>query len=156
MPFQNRADGKQLLKSSLGAIVLTVLMGAVASSLAQAEAPFDGPKFKRGLWRFDRTLEYPDGVKRGEVTRCVDPTVAMKGTFASPDVGNCRSARAQRVDNRYTFENRCDYMGPVRTAIIVHSDEAYTELNVPKANKFSPVDKVVARRVGDCESAEVR
>ena len=137
-----------------GLVALT--LAAVASSAVHAEAPFEGPTFRKGLWRFDRTLEYRDQVKQGEIIRCVDPTVAMKGTFASPDIGNCRSDRAVRVNNRYTFENRCDYMGPVRTAIIVDSDESYTELNVPKANRFSPIDKVVARRVGDCDSSAER
>ena len=138
-----------------GALVLAAA-GVVASPpvLAEAEAPFDGPKFKRGLWRFDRTLAYRDAVRSGETTRCVDPTNAMKGIFASPDIGSCRSARAVRVSNSYNFENRCDYMGPVRTQITVHSAEAYTEVNIPKAKKYLPVDKVVARRIGDCEASE--
>ena len=60
-----------------------------------------------------------------EMTRCVDPTVSMKATFASPSVGNCVSAKPEKSDNKYTFSNRCDYMGPVSTVITVHSAESY-------------------------------
>lgn len=88
------------------------------------------------------------------MTRCVDPTNAMRGIFASPDVGTCRSAKAERVRNGYTFANRCDYLGPVRTEITVDSEEGYTELNIPKAGNYRLVDKVVARRIGDCDSVE--
>jgi hypothetical protein len=148
----NRASTR-LPRFIAGALTLAIA-GVLAAPPARAEAPFEGPKFKRGLWRFDRTLAYPDTARSGETTRCVDPTTAMKGIFSSPDVGNCRSARAVRVANRYQFENRCDYMGPVRTLITVHSDEAYTELNIPKSNRYRPVDKVVAHRVGDCAASE--
>lgn len=128
---------------------------AAASSLARAES-FDGPQFRRGLWRFDRTLEDRDHriARREEMTRCVDPTNAMKGIFASRDIGNCRSAKAERVQNGYTFAHRCDYLGPVRTAITVHSEEAYTELNISKSGNFQQVDKVIARRIGDCDVSE--
>jgi hypothetical protein len=154
MSFRERAISR-LIKLTAAAITLAIAgVVAPALALAEAEAPFDGPKFKRGLWRFDRTLAYRDTVRSGGTTRCVDPTSAMKGIFTSPDIGNCRSARAIRVANRYQFENRCDYMGPVRTLITVHSDEAYTELNIPKNNHSRPVDKVVAHRVGDCDAEE--
>jgi hypothetical protein len=153
MSFRSRTATSGRLRFT-GGVLLVALACAVASSPVLAEAPFDGPKFKRGLWRFDRTLAYPDTVRSREITRCVDPTNAMKGIFTSPDVGNCRSARAVRVANSYNFENRCDYMGPVRTLITVHSEEAYTELNIPKANNYLPVDKVVAHRIGDCEASE--
>lgn len=149
----NRMIRKTVPHASSLLVALMVVVGA-APATAQDEASFSGPTFRKGLWRFDRTLEYRDHVREGKVTRCVDPTNAMRGTFASPHIGNCRSDRAQRVANRYTFENRCDYMGPVRTHITVHSDEAYTELNVPKANVFQPIDRVVAKRIGDCDSVE--
>jgi hypothetical protein len=133
-------------------LVAIALASAASLSFAQAEtSSFDGPSFRKGLWRFARTLEFRDHVQQRDVTRFVDPTNAMRGTFSSPDIGNCRSARAERVANRYTFANRCDYMGPVQTQITVHSNEAYTELNIPKA-VYQPIDKVVARRIGDCEA----
>ncbi len=85
------------------------------------------------------------------MTRCVDPTVAMKATFSSPSVGNCVSTRPEKSDNQYIFSNRCDYMGPVSTVITVQSDEAYTEVNELSVGKLPRVESVVANRVGDCQ-----
>ena len=85
------------------------------------------------------------------MTRCVDPTVAMKATFSSPSVGNCVSAKPEKSDNKYTFSNRCDYMGPVSTVITVHSDESYEEVNELTVGKHPRSELVVAKRVGDCQ-----
>ncbi len=130
---------------------MALLIAAAATSSARAEST-EGPKFQRGLWQFDRVLEYPDAgiVTQNAIKRCVDPTNAMKGIFAAQNIGACRSTPAERVDNLYTVANRCDYLGPVRTELTVHSEQAYTELNVSKAGNFRAVDKVVARRIGDC------
>ena len=86
-----------------------------------------------------------------EMTRCVDPTHAMKATFSSAPVGNCVSATPERSDNKYTFANRCDYMGPVSTVITVHSDESYTEINELHVGKLPRTELVVAKRIGDCQ-----
>lgn len=153
--MRNRTSVTRLSSLVCGAIAL-MMAGAVDSSFAQTES-FDGPTFRKGLWRFARTVEYPNHrvvVRQQEMTRCVDPTNAMKGTFASPHIGSCRSAKAERVDNRYTFANRCDYMGPVRTDITVHSEEAYVEVNIPKFGNFLQVDRVLAQRIGDCDDVE--
>lgn len=85
------------------------------------------------------------------MTRCVDPTVAMKATFSSPSVGNCVSAKPEKSDNKYTFSNRCDFMGPVSTVITVNSDESYTEVNELTVGKLPRTELVVAHRVGDCQ-----
>lgn len=157
MLFRDRTAVTRLAKFTYGAIAI-VIAGSAGSSVAWAEVPFGGPTFRKGLWRFDRTLEYPNHrvvVRQEELTRCVDPTHAMKGTFSSPDIGSCRSTKPERSENRYTFESRCDFMGPVRTDIIVHSDEAYTETNgLLNAGNFPKVDKVIAQRIGDCGLSE--
>jgi hypothetical protein len=146
-----------VLWGALFALLLS--FGAFTSNPARSET-FEGPGFRHGLWRFDRTLEYPDHrlvARREEVTRCVDPTKGMKGTFASPNVGSCRSSQPEQKGNRYTFHNRCDYLGPVRTEITVHSEDSYTEINSFRdSNDFPKVDKVVAERIGDCNGAEPR
>ena len=85
------------------------------------------------------------------MTRCVDPTLAMKATFSSPSVGNCVTAKPEKSDNKYTFANRCDFMGPVSTVITVHSEESYTELNEITVGKLPRQELVIAKRVGDCQ-----
>lgn len=84
------------------------------------------------------------------MTRCVDPTQAMKATFSPLAVGSCVSARPEKTANKYIFSNRCDYMGPVNTVITVHSAESYTELNQVKVG-VQRAELVVARRIGDCQ-----
>jgi hypothetical protein len=146
---------KQALRD-LACPVIAVVMAAATVTAVRAEL-VDSPKFQRGLWQFDRVLEYPDAglvTRHDGIKRCVDPTTAMKGIFASPSIGSCRSSAAERVDNQYTFANRCDYLGPVRTEITVHSAHAYTELNVSKAGNFRAVDTVSAKRLGDCDATQ--
>jgi hypothetical protein len=137
--------------------VATALI-AVGPISSQAKADgFDGPSFRKGMWHFVRTLELVAHRKtkyrlqEREMTRCVDPTVAMKATFSSPSVGNCVTAKPEKSDNTYTFSNRCDYMGPVSTVITVHSDESYTEVNELTVGKLPRTELVVAKRVGDCQ-----
>jgi hypothetical protein len=137
---------------------LAVALFAVGPLSSQAKAEgFDGPSFKKGLWHFVRTLELVAHRKtkyrllEREMTRCVDPTVAMKATFSSPSVGNCVSAKPEKSDNKYTFSNRCDFMGPVSTVITVNSEESYTEVNELTVGKLPRTELVVAHRVGDCQ-----
>ncbi len=129
----------------------------VASPITPSRAdPFEGPSFRRGMWHFVRTVDLilhkktKQRLAQRELTQCVDPTHAMIATFASPSVGNCVSAKAQKFDNNYLFSNRCDFMGPVSTVITVHSDEAYTELNEATVG-LAKSELVVARRIGDCQ-----
>jgi hypothetical protein len=135
-------------------------VAAVAAPLlppsAQADEAFEGPKFRQGEWHFVRTLEATMQARgrirllEREMTRCVDPTEAMKATFSSAPVGNCHSAKPERVANQYIFSKRCDYMGPVSTVITVQSDEAYTEVNELTVGKMPRTELVVAQRIGDC------
>lgn len=135
--------------------IALILAAPLTSSHALAEEAFGGPTFRKGLWRFVRTLEIVKQDVRQkllerEMTRCVDPTHAMKATFSSAPVGNCQSSRPEKVNNKYIFANRCDYMGPVSTVITVQSDEAYTEVNELVVGRLPRKDLVIAKRIGDC------
>ena len=145
-------------KTSFRCICLTValiVVGALASR-AKAEAP-EHPTFRKGIWHFVRTLDLVVSSKvrhrllEREMTRCVDPTQAMKVTFSSVTVGNCVSTQPKRFDNQYTIANRCDYMGPVSTVITVDSDEYYTEVIELTVGEMPRTELVVARRIGDCQ-----
>ena len=142
---------KRLAMISAGASLLVFTAG-----LANAE---DWPKFRKGVWQFERTLaltgrEFASDedrvVFKREMRRCVDPSEAMKETFRPMSVGNCHSKPAERVANKYVFALRCDYMGPVRTTIDVESDAAYTETNEIEVGLLPRTDTVIARRIADC------
>jgi hypothetical protein len=143
-----------LATSFLRGAAVALLMTSF-TTVAKAD-DFAGPTFRKGLWHFVRTLDMVAHRKskhrllEREVTACVDPTVSMKATFASPSVGSCVSARPEKKDNQYTFANRCDFMGPVSTVITVHSDESYTEQNELSEGQLPRVELVVAHRIGDC------
>jgi hypothetical protein len=137
-------------------VVVALLIVSSISPTARAEE-FQGPSFRKGLWHFVRTLDLVAHRKtkqrllERELTACVDPTQSMKATFASPSIGNCVSAKPEKIDNRYVFSNRCDYMGPVSTTITVNSDESYTEQNELNQGTLPRVELVVAKRIGDCQ-----
>jgi len=139
---------------------LIVMAAITAGSSAAPAQPFDGPAFRKGMWHFERVIERNPAtdataiLMRREMTRCVDPTLSMRATFSSPNVGSCHSVKPQKIGNQYIFPMRCDYMGPVRTEITVESDTAYTEVNALSIGDMPRTDTVVARRVGDCGKDE--
>ena len=129
-------------------------------AIAGAAHADDWPKFRKGVWQFERTLaligspadDMEDRVlSKQEMRRCVDPTEAMKETFRPFSVGNCHPRRPERSANKYVFALRCDYMGPVRTTIDVQSDAAYTEINELKIGQYFRTDTVIARRIAECD-----
>ena len=135
------------------------------AKVSQAEvSQTEAPSFRKGLWRFIRTLDVVRNANKNvkyrlvdkEMTRCVDPTHAMKTTFSSAPVGSCVSDKPEKVGNKYTFGHRCDYMGAVSTVITVHSNESYTEVNEVSTGDNPKTDLVTATRIGDCgdEKAE--
>lgn len=140
---------------------MVVAIAAASSLSAAAAESFDGPSFRQGMWRFERTMERVHVQTAGkyvlmqeDMTRCVDPTIAMKETFAHRDVGRCHAADPQKISNHYIFTNRCDYLGPVRTEITVESDSAYVEVNALNVGTAPWVDTVVAHRIGECRASE--
>jgi hypothetical protein len=154
-------DGLAKPRVRLRYFCLAIALFAVGPLSSQAKAEgFEGPSFRKGLWHFVRTLDLvahrknKHRVDEREMTRCVDPTVSMKATFASPPVANCVSAKPEKSDNKYTFSNRCDYMGPVSTVITVYSAESYTEVNELNVGQHPKVESVVAKRIGDCQEED--
>jgi hypothetical protein len=129
----------------------------------QGDQSFIGPSFRKGLWHFVRTLDVVRNSNKNvkyrvvsrEMTRCVDPTQAMKATFSSGSIGSCTSDKPHKIGNKYTFGHRCDYMGAVSTTITVRSDEAYTELNEVSEGEHPKTELVVATRIGDCNDGGV-
>src|SRR5690242_15566695 len=83
---------KQLAMVAAGACWLVSTTG-----LASAD---NWPKFRKGIWQFERTLaltgrEFASDedrvVFKREMRRCVDPSEAMRETFRPVSVGNCHS-----------------------------------------------------------------
>ena len=140
--------------SFLPTVLLAVSLGTVCACADSVTRP----KFRNGLWRFERTVEYvrrpPNEnlvLSKTDATRCVDPNVAMNGIFGSPDIGGCKSEKPQLFGNQYFFPNRCDFMGPVSTVLTAENDAAYTEVNLLESKPLPKRDTVIAHRLGDCQ-----
>lgn len=169
MKIANRAFAPSMFVCGLCVATTLAIVGGTASQARAEQAKvepaktdqgaddqFKGPSFRKGLWHFVRTIAHrrtKQPLLEREMTACVDPTQAMRATFASPSVGSCVSARPERIKNKYVFANRCDYMGPVSTVITVDSEESYTERNEVEVGAMPRVELVVAKRVGDCQDA---
>ncbi len=153
-------NARPITRSFISGALAGSILAAFSVSLAHAEVQqFNGPNFRQGMWHFVHMLyRIPQSSRepliKEEMTRCVDPTIAMKDTFSSPNVGACHSTTPQKMGNRYYFPMRCDFMGPVATEITVENDSAYTEVNALTIGSFPREDKVVARRIGDCGKTE--
>jgi hypothetical protein len=137
---------------TIGAAV-TALFAATQACLA-----YDGPTFRQGLWKFERTLE-TDGETTNqlqtsgisiahEMTRCVNPTQAMKAEFTR--FGPCKPKNFRKTDGGYVFQKFCGGGTPIKTEIDVESDSAYTLINEGDIGKIPTKETVVAHRVGDC------
>ncbi len=155
LPSDANGSAKRL-RAAAGAAFLIAL-----SANASIADNSDRPLFQRGLWRFDRTIVHLRGqpsdnsvLSKTELTRCVDPNVAMREVFSLPEVGNCHTSKPQIIANRYIFANRCDYMGPVRTEITAESEAAYTEVNLLTQGALPRREVVIASRLGDCVTDE--
>ena len=128
------------------------------SAATPACLAYDGPTFRSGLWKFERTLG-TDGKETNrlqtsglliarEMTRCVNPTSAMEAQFTP--FGACKPKNFRKTDGGYVFQKFCGSGAPIETQIDVRGDSAYTLINQGNIGKILSKETVVAQRVGDC------
>lgn len=145
-------------------MLLAVAAACALLATSSESFAYDGPTLRSGLWKFERTLE-TDGKPTDrlqtsglsiarQMTRCVNPTQALKAEFTARftplRVGACDTKDLQKTDTGYVFQKVCGGAAPVKTEINVKSDSAYTEINEGSIGKISTKETVVAQRVGDC------
>jgi hypothetical protein len=142
----------------------SLAMAATAVGLVAAASAclaHDGPTFRSGLWKFERSLE-TDGKTtnrlqanglpiKQEVTRCVNPTPAVKAEFTPFEA--CKPLDFRKTDGRYVAERSCGGGSPIKAEIDVKSDSAYTEINEGSIGKMSTKETIVAQRIGDCRGS---
>jgi hypothetical protein len=148
-----RSEARRLRVPAIAAVV--VLFATTPACLA-----YDGPTFRSGLWKFERTLEtngeatnrlQTSGLPIArEITRCVNPTSAMKAQFTTELYGACKAQDFRKTDGGYVFQKFCGSGAPIKTQIDVKSDSAYTEINQGNIGKISSKETIVAQRIGDC------
>ncbi len=142
-------------------ILLAISAACALLATSSASFAFDGPIFRSGLWKFERTLE-TDGKPNDrlqtsglpidrQMTRCVNPTLELKAEFAPPKAGGCSTKDLRKTDDGYVFQKVCGGgAAPIKTEINVKGDSAYTEIHQGSIGKIPTKETVVAQRVGDC------
>ena len=85
-----------------------------------------------------------------EMTRCANPTSAMKAQFTPHVFGACKPKNFRKTDGGYVFQKYCGSGAPIETQIDVKGDSAYTEINQGNIGRISSKETVIAQRVGDC------
>ncbi len=138
-------------------------IAAACALLATSSASFayDGPTFRSGLWKFERTLE-TDGKPNDrlqtsglpiarQMIRCVNPTLELKAEFTPLKAGGCSTRDLRKTDDGYAFQKVCGGAAPIKTEINVKGDSGYTEIHQGSIGKILTKETVVAQRVGDCD-----
>jgi hypothetical protein len=152
---------RECRSSAVGHLRASAIAAPVALFVATSAClAYDGPTFRSGLWKFERTLEtngeptnrlQTSGLPIArEITRCVDPTSAMRAQFAPQGFGACKPKNIRKTDGGYVLQKFCGIGAPIETQIDVNGDSAYTEINQGSIGKVSSRETVVAQRVGDC------
>ena len=140
------------------AIALLAAVGLAAS--APPARPDEPPRFRQGLWEFDRTA--PGGQKM-HTTQCTNPSDDMKRQNEMIEKrGGCKISPMQHSGNAYTFSADCNMNSPQggmvsfhsTSVMTVESDSAYKIEVTTSAGQPGPTGKeqLTARRVGDCSA----
>jgi hypothetical protein len=141
-------------------MLLAIAAGCALLATTSPSFAYDGPTFRSGLWKFERTLE-TDGKPNDrlqtsglpiarQMTRCVNPTLELKTEFTPLKVGDCSTKDLRKTDDGYVFQKICGGAAPIRTEINVKGDSAYTEIHQGSIGRIPTKETVVAQRVGDC------
>ena len=141
-------------------MLLAVAAACALFATTSASFAFDGPTFRSGLWKFERTLE-TDGKPNDrlqtsglpidrQMTRCVNPTLELKAEFAPLKAGGCSTKDLRKTEDGYVFQKVCGGAAQIKTEINVKGDSAYTEIHQGSIGKIPTKETVVAQRVGDC------
>jgi Protein of unknown function (DUF3617) len=160
-PIVPREDESNPVPRFPRSMLLAIAAACALLATSSASFPYDGPTFRSGLWKFERTLE-TDGKPNDrlqtsglpidrQMTRCVDPTLELKAEIAPPPAGGCTTKDLRKTNDGYVFQKICGGTAPIRTEINVEGDSAYTLVHEGSIGKIPTKETVVARRVGDCQ-----
>jgi hypothetical protein len=141
-------------------MMLAIAVACALLATNSAGFAYDGPSFRGGLWKFERTLE-TDGKANDrlqtsglpidrQIIRCVNPTLELKAELTPLKVGGCSAKDLRKTDDGYVFQKVCGDAAPIKTEINVKGDSAYTETHQGSIGKIPTKETVVAQRVGDC------
>jgi len=137
------------------AVALLATVGFATMLPARADEP---PRFRQGMWEFDRTA--PGGQKM-HTTQCTNPSDDMKRQNEMIEKrGGCKISPMQQSGNTYTFSADCNMNSPQggmvsfrsTSVMTVENDSAYKIDVTTSAGQPGPMGKeqLTAHRIGDC------
>lgn len=110
------------------------------------------PKFKKGMWEYDKTLAINNGKElHQKVSRCDDPTDDMREFMKPGSFMGCKWDKPARSGNRYTSNSVCENGNSKKIVRIVKSDSSYEEISEDFARKTHMKQTVLAHRTGNCK-----
>jgi hypothetical protein len=142
-------------------MLLAIVAACALLATGSESFAYDGPTFRSGLWKFERTLE-TDGKANDrlqtsglpiarQMTRCVNPTLELRAEFTPLKTGGCSTKDLRKTDDGYVFQKVCGDAAPIKTEVNVKGDSGYTEIHQGSIGKIPTKETVVAQRVGDCD-----
>lgn len=112
----------------------------------------DRPKFKAGLWEFERSIDGAQGGPQSlKAQKCTDPTQFFDGRAQIP---GCTMSPMTRSGNSYRFTAQCTMQGSAMTSttvVVADSDSAYTQTVESQIGAQKTKEVLVAKRVGECK-----
>lgn len=126
-------------------IVMAALVVATGACLAD-----EVPKFKQGMWEYDKTLVVNGKELHQKFSRCTDPTDDMREFMKPGALMNCKWGKPTQSGNRYTLNSMCENGTHKEIVRIVKSDSSYDEISDDFGLKTRMKQTLLARRTGNC------
>lgn len=111
----------------------------------------DVPKFKRGMWEYDKTLVINNGKELHQKdSRCTDPADEWRGFMTPGSLMGCKWDKPTQSGNQYTSTSTCENGTSKKIVRIVKSDSSYEEISEDFGTKNHMKETVLAHRTGNC------
>ncbi len=141
---------KFLQRSNSTKRLITTLMLMNPAMTAMADEP---PKFRPGLWEYNRTVDAGGKAQTYKTKECVNPGDDMKKQNEMMNQVGCKAPPGARSGNKYTFTIERVLQGnPMKsTSVITVENEAAYRIDVDAQHDGKTTKEIlVARRIGDC------
>ena len=133
-------------------IAIAILVISLATPASAADRL---PVFRPGLWEFKRSVDGGDG-KPATLTnqKCTSPTDDMNEKTESLAQAGCQPSPVNKNGNMYSFSLKCTIQGVAiesKSLITMINDAAYEVDVESKQGNSTTREKLIARRIGNCE-----
>jgi hypothetical protein len=135
---------------------LLIALGICFSFLAGITQAENLPKFRQGMWEFNRTIENsgePGKPQTMTVNKCTNPSEDMKKQNEIASKIGCKLSPVTKDGNTYSFTADCNIQNTnvqSKSVITAENDSAYNIDIEVKSDAKNSKEVLKARRTGDC------